>query len=862
MLESQAAMKRWAICLSVLLGMLACQVIPTPPPLKNALRGRYTTEPGAGATAEITGTLTETPEAIQPIGAAPPGDLPPFPQTARQAFMQSAPVAWQAGPAVEAAQVKLPAAWDQVVNPEVAAGLTERQRVLLAQQGFIVLHSQEVQFAGVRERVALRYGQPYYLTSDAAYHALHLALEEIQPALEREELLRRMLAITQATLIQIQAYQPFVQGKDLEEVRLAEAYLGVALKLFDPQASLNPELEARVQPQIAQILAGRGVEASALIPDFQDDYSAYRPTGHYAGDTALEAYFRGMSWYGRVRFPLQGAQAEAGTMHLPLLITLALRQSGAAEEWAQVDAALSYLSGPRQDPGPAEYAGLMDRAFGSGVTVVGLADASRWELFRAFALDLPSTQDHSAFAGLLVETGSQPGWRFMGQRASLDDAILQNLIYDRVGTTDQRRELPSGLDMMAVLGSRPAMQALEASGATTYAGYSDQMARLQSLALSQAPADWLSSAYGAWLYAFSSQLQAHEDLPTYPAYMRSPAWALRALNSALGSWAELKHAAVNGVRAVEPASLGSPPASGPAPGYVEPDPLVFYRLAHVATACAEGLEQLGMKGMFSAQPGPASLNTQVLGLLDLGDRLQRLGDIAARELRGETLQASDWALVQAPLGAAEAFDPGQTRIGSTLLGSTLPRFAPTVGGRFGVGELSPVPMLSTVKGSGERALQVGIGLVDRIYVLAPLGDKAVIAQGGVFSYYEFPQRGSGLLSAEQWRSALINEPPGLPTWGQALYLPDGNPVDVLAFRVGDVYRITPAGGALNVHAEPGRFTRVVHQLQPGEYVKIVDGPVQADGLTWWKLRLASPAEPVVEGWAVENQEWFERAWGQ
>ena len=83
---------------------------------------------------------------------------------------------------------------------------------------------------------------------------MRLALAELLPALEREELRRRMLAVTQATLEQVLTYLPLVSGTELEaDTRLSAAYLAVAVSLLDPQAAIDPELEALVQPQVEQV---------------------------------------------------------------------------------------------------------------------------------------------------------------------------------------------------------------------------------------------------------------------------------------------------------------------------------------------------------------------------------------------------------------------------------------------------------------------------------------------------------------------------------------------------------------------------------------------------------------------------------
>jgi hypothetical protein len=45
---------------------------------------------------------------------------------------------------------------------------------------------------------------------------------------------------------------------------------------------------------------------------------------------------------------------------------------------------------------------------------------------------------------------------------------------------------------------------------------------------------------------------------------------------------------------------------------------------------------------------------------------------------------------------------------------------------------------------------------------------------------------------------------------------------------------------------------VLRKLQPGDTVTIIEGPVEADGYTWWKMKTSDG----LEGWAVEVSVWF------
>ena len=850
--------KRLLLVFGLLILMLACQVIPTPPSLTPTVPFPETPAVPHVGQATPGGPLQPTlpgggsPDATPANNpAAVPVGLYDFSPAQSAAFLPASLPTWEAG-TFKGADYTLPLDLEQLANLSVTTGMTKAQLDFLQNNGFVVMRSQEAQFSDIHQQVAAQDGQPYYLTTDAAYHTLHINLDELFVALEREELHPRMIAVLQAMMDEVLNYWVLVQNTPLQgDTALAAAYLGTALKLFDPQIALDTSLEALIAPQINQVLTVNGRARSALIPNFEDDYSAYQPVGHYAGDTQLENYFRGMTWLGRVQFNLQDDDPTFQPSRAPLILTLALRraqtESGpAGAQWQAADEVFAFLVGPRDDAGPYEYAALMDQVYGPYHTIIGLQADGGWGTFRDLARLMPASRLNSTFVDSSAELVGLRGWRLMGQRFSLDGYIFQNLIHDKVGTPERRRDLPSGLDIMAVLGSQPALQTLDEMGVRRYQNYDAQMTVMQQMVTAQPEGAWFGTAYNTWLYTILSQLSLRED--AYPTYMRTPGWAYKDLNSALGSWAELKRDTVLYVKMPEAMGGGGPPTSGPAPAYVEPNPVVFYRLAYLARAVAQGLAQRSMSGRPSEDTGELTLQMRLDGMQELSDDFSRLGDIAVKELAGEPLNESERWLVQAPLGLIERQVWRARRSGQSN-GPQMP----------------PIPLIAAVSGAGDQVLQVGVGPVNRIYVVLPLDGKLQAAQGGVFSYYEFAWPRNERLTDQAWNNLLNSErnSPALPTWAANFVLPGGHPVEYTAFRLGDVYILTPAGGRLNLRAEPERRAEVLGTLEAGAYLLIVDGPVEADGAVWWKVQVdAGLSEGALEGWMVEDQQAYERAWGQ
>jgi hypothetical protein len=745
-----------------------------------------------------------------------------------------------------------------ISNFSVASGLDASQMDFLLKNGFTVLHSQEAQFSDIRHIVAEQYGQPYYLTTDAAYHALHITFDELLKALETSRMRPQMIDVTRATLDEVLTYQKAGQQTVIgNDIGLSAAYLAVGLKLFDPQAVLAGDLGKRIQPQLDQIKAGRGVEDSALIPNFRDDYAAYKPVGHYTASPELEAYFQGMTWFERVNFIFQDP-ARPGFMpsRLPLIVTLALRQATdpdgpPAENWVRVHETLTFLIGPSDDPGPAELATLMDQVYGTGLSVLSLSDSASWKQFLQRSSALPAPQINSVFVPSSQALQGQRSWRFMGQRFALDAFILQNMLYDKVGTPDKQRQAPSGLDVMAVLGSQPALNAQAKAGETGYQNYLEQMAGMQKVVNSQSEADWLNPFYSAWLYTFIPQMATKDN--AYPPAMRTAGWGYKDLNSALASWAELKHDTTLYTKRPEPVGGGGPPASPPAPAYVEPEPDVFYRLAYLAQALVKGLEEhsaLPTQPPQTGNPvsGPLTLDALLTGMGQLGDTFQQLGQIAAKELSGYVTGTEDErALIESCLGPVECYALQAQSYGQQAA-------------------MPPVPVISAVSGAGEATiLEAATGYVDRIYVVIPASDGSFqLAQGGIFSYYEFLRPRSDPLTDARWQDQIAQAPADSPAWTTNFFLPIGKgfAAGVLAMRIGDVYKMTPAGGdpPLSLRGSPSRSVPAITVLRTGDYFEIVDGPLKAEGIIWWKVKDLSYYNAI--GWVAENQTWYERAYGQ
>ncbi|MCC6798480.1 MAG: DUF3160 domain-containing protein [Anaerolineae bacterium] len=650
------------------------------------------------------------------------------------------------------------------------AGLNAAQLALLAQNGFVVVPAGLKQFHEAYAEtenwwtVPLDYdwqsdepagiGHAYFVTTDAMLHALHFIFDNLLTDLEKQ----RFVDLTGHTVLlptlqAAHAQATEAAGTPLEgAARAAELYLAVGLELYAPgeaAAIVGPELAAEAQSVAALALAGEGQVEIPFLSGYREDFSQYRPRGHYAGDEALERYFRGTMWLSRITF----LENDPQQLRVALMLLRALNNApGALAGWNALHDTLSFLIGPSDDPGPREYLPLAEASFGAGLPLDALADAGRMEAFQASLVSLPGPRVN----GLIVpdDTTAEEleedtrGFRFMGQRFTFDGYIMQQVMYPYVGTREMPRLLPLGLDVAAALGSETAYNLAIDAGAGDFLNYDAQILSLAAQIDALSQDNWRENTYGAWLWTLRP-LWDRTGANPYPPLMQTDAWLRKDLQTGLASWTELKHDTVLYVK--QPTGFGGGGLPLTSFGYVEPNPLVFARIAVVAAITYQGLEAQG----FSVPAGEHFEDT-VLTTLDalrtFGAQSARLAEIARKELAGEPLSEDDFWMI---LGFHNDL---------YVLLYTLWQ---------GEGEPDPVALVTDVASNPSvgTALQEAVGEVDYIYVVVTLPDGSLqLTRGGVFSYYEFLHDINDRMTDGEWRAQVASgDLPPRPAWTSAFF---------------------------------------------------------------------------------------------
>jgi hypothetical protein len=670
----------------------------------------------------------------------------------------------------------------------------------LEKNGFVVMKDP---FSPNREDITAPYKLlknfevPIFVSSDSLLHVYHIQFDETLRGIEEEHFYDDLWMLTEEMLARSEADYNASSGEAKEAARRNVAFFSVTLSLLAPKDDqLCPgsgrecnegsfegtypyftpeELEERsflvpalvkgeVEAELALIEAQSGFAKSPIF-GYDEDYSQYRPRGHYTRSERLKNYFKAMIWYGRMGFLLKGCdgdcivsekEARVQTLAASMIAKNLLDDPDSKERWDRIYNVTSFYVGSSDDLGPYEYSDAIDDLFEGKVKAQDLS-ASDLDLLKA---RLAEKRSPSIYGGTGVNSpacvaeppfspeeadqclAATAGLRFMGQRFVPDSYIFQSLVIPKVGgyfgegeaftLGPYGRQFPRGLDLMAILGSERADEILAALNDSSYQNYSSQRAELEGEFDSFSEEVWQKNLYWSWLYALQPLLEPSS--PESPAFMQTVAWQDKELTTALASWAQLRHDTIlYAKQSYTLRAIALPPEEPePVAGYVEPVPEVYGRLLDLAKMNREGLDEADLLDDASRSR-----------LESFETILERLEEISTKELDGEALTEDDFEFIN---------DFGE-RLNGAVAGVDDKSKKTTI-----------VADVHTDPNTGQ-VLEEGVGRVRLVAVVYQLPDgRILLGAGPVFSYYEFKQPMDDRLTDEAWREMLADSPPAEPEW--------------------------------------------------------------------------------------------------
>ncbi len=725
---------KWLVLLLTIAALLsACTQVPTPTPIVSEPQTLPTATPPPAATTVAPTEDTSDMKALHY----------PISQPRALAFAAYKPELVSAGPNVPAYSLDLNA----IANRDLLSGLPPAQQAQLAEHGFVVVPAGVEQIYQIY-KWAKDSSLPILVTTDALLHTHHILYDYALRLAEIQHFVIDLQGLNAAMLAAAQEQYANAPEPVREAAKRNVAFFAVASVLLEPGTPVPPEVADLVAAELALIDAHTGFAYSPIF-EFREDYSQYVPRGHYTRNETFERYFRSMMWYGRIGFRLRpGDKPELIEMgrretRQAILISAALSAAlvngePALTVWERIYEPTVFFVGKADDLTVYDYLEVIRQVYGDVLSLSNLSDDATLDEFIAAAATLRPPK----IVGGYVTDQEDPtvvtqGFRFMGQRFIPDSYIFQQLVYDKVGTADDPRLFPKGLDVCSVLNSERAYDILlNVYGEGRYANYEQQMAKMRAEFAALPAEQWTENLYWNWLYSLRPLLEVKGE--GYPTFMQSQAWVDKDLHTFLGSWAELRHDTIlYAKQSYTMRATGIMPEPERTPGYVEPQPEVFARLAALTRQMRVGLDDRGLLS-----------DEYRYKLQRMEDLLVALKTMAEKELSGETLSQEEYDII--------------LNIGETL--EALVAFSPQVAEQVeseADARMAIVADVHTDVNSG-LVLEEGVGDAFFIYAIVPVEGQTMLAQGGVFSYYEFTQPMSDRLTDEAWQ--VMRPRPDRPVW--------------------------------------------------------------------------------------------------
>ncbi len=587
---------------------------------------------------------------------------------------------------------------------------------------------------------------PSFVTTDAMYHTFHILYDEALRTMEQNNL-TLYLELLCYHMVEISLYQ-MSQITDTRWGDLARknaALFAVALKCLKSSWSVPTVINDDVYQVLDLMDAAEGY-SRAWFMDQLEDFSQYIPRGHYSKTSELSAFFKAMMLLGRTalrNFPADdwlsleanNLKGQNETGQALLICTALLTNSSylvatdAKRLWNWIYLPTSFFVGEADDLCPSEYTELMYEVFGEDVTLDSLQNFPLVDEFRLVSAKL---RDPRILADFMWYTETMEnvtkGMCFFGQRFVPDSYMFWQLVFPNVGTVLSPRLFPKGLDIMNILGSECAAELLVDQHG--YQNYTIQIEMLKTEFDALGIDEWTQNLYWMWLYSLKPVLSSYDD--DYPSFMTNDAWEDKSLVTALGSWTELRH---DTILYAKQSVTGYMSIHNPPPGYVEPVPSTYARLASLCKMMIDGMENRSL------------LSDSLLDrFTKLHTLLLWLRNISIKELTSTPISDAEISTIK--------------YIGHTL--RNIER-----GENDDIDRAAVVADVHTEPNT-KQVLEEATGDPMVIIVAVPYPNGSVyLTRGAIYSYYEFTHpMNDRLTDAAWWEMIDSGATPEMPDWEQ------------------------------------------------------------------------------------------------
>jgi hypothetical protein len=576
---------------------------------------------------------------------------------------------------------------------------------------------------------------PMYVTTDFCLHVLHSIFDNTLRIIELEYFYSNfslMIDVLRSDQMDLHSITSDTELKTALQHNIA--YLTVIMYLLDNTTSIPAYVDSLVSGELVNI--ENGVRATSLIFEYDEDYSQYKPRGHYTRNDEFKRYFKAMMYAGRMGFLItdkteenvQGIKQTKMALALVYSFSADISENTVWDYWDSICRTTGFLVGGSDDLTPVDYFAVWEQL--GLLEFSELADDNR---IREAIEDLKELRNPKINSGYVDafegQESATKGFRLFGQSYTPDAYIFQELVYDNLPD----RLFPQALDILSVFGSERAKYHLEDE--KNYVGYEDKIVELREEFTNLTIEDWTQNVYWQWLYSLLPLLEEKTD--GYPGFMQSEAWTDKSLVTSLSSWVELKH---DTILYAKQSYIAYPSIPEQVYHYVEPYPRVYSRISATASMMKDGLLARGV--LYENLTSESSYSDQIFSNFtfkfeELIEIFDTLTDISIKELENQELTSEELHFIQG--------------VGTRL--SDIASFNYNLADKY-------------TSDADKRT-----ALIADVFTEPYSGQVLEVAVGNPFLIYVIVQDDTGALKLtsqrltdEEWQAMLDSSPPDMSSW--------------------------------------------------------------------------------------------------
>ncbi|PIU48072.1 MAG: hypothetical protein COS94_04080 [Candidatus Hydrogenedentes bacterium CG07_land_8_20_14_0_80_42_17] len=620
-----------------------------------------------------------------------------------------------------------------VENLKDFRSLSNEQKALLSKNNFVATFSTRPQMYYFYEENVYN-NIPNFVTTDIVLHTYSDLFSYLMRRIER-----RIIYGWVKIISSVMCEESYRQYKSATDPKIKSAALENVVFFSVPDALLRrtlnkcpAEAKTRVKYLFDKIKSQEGEEYGV-------DFAEFKPRGYYTQSEDWKNYFRAMSWYALKRFPLnpKGDLTSDSSLNAQLMTTALqsakYRGIPAKEIWDRIDELINIFTGTSNYITPIQFQKLMKEFYGESFNLSTMTNIETDRHFHSLMTRLPESR-------IVHELAPPRQFSFFGKRFVYDTLIMQKLVMW------QDRLLASGTDVMAVF-DFPLARRITEPLTKEWDWFSENYNELTRMTRETKDTEWSKGIYPATLWMLSSL--ATDNAKPYPLFMKNEAWEAKSLNTALGSWAELRHNTILYSEAFSAEGGGEVLEVSLPKGYVEPNDLFFGRMEYLARKISNELSRFGC------------LTERAKKKLELFNEIvAKCRKIVLKELSNEPRTKDEYEFIHFIGGKFSQITTGcilNDQYGEEYDLNDKWKQLPE-------GKKNQA-VIADVGRSTREALEVGIGPAHEIFVIVPTPKGGRLTRGAVYQYYEFAIPNSNLLMDEEWRNLLSSDiKPDVPIW--------------------------------------------------------------------------------------------------